>query len=185
MGSDMYQMLEPFAHLLPPPTLHGSLIDREQLVGDDQILADPEHLAEALTLGAGAVGIVEIKHQVGGLAEVDAVGREATGEYMLVGCRAVPHLEHTLSAALEEGRLHRVGQARDLILLIEDREAVDEQSETLGGSIRCDVGHLYKFAVALQARIALLGVDGELLAERAPLRHRQVCEHRHARPLGI
>ena len=166
--SYVYQLLLALAHLLSSPALHGVLIDRQRLVGHHQVLADAHHLAESLAFRACPVWVVEVEHQVVGLPEVDAVGREALREGMLMHAVGAPHHHDTLVVPLEIGCLHGVGEARHLVFVGRHGEAVDQKAVAarlrllLGGE---HVGDVDERAVLLQTGVALLEVDFELLTQ--------------------
>ena len=99
----------PLAHLVTAPAHHGSLVEAQGGVGDDELFVDAHDASETLTLGAGPDGGVEGKEVVGGFAECHAVGLETGGEGVLLSV-AEP-VEHHLAAALVEGCLGTIDKA--------------------------------------------------------------------------
>ena len=187
-GCEMHEARLPLPHLLAAPAFHGVLIDRQCLVGHHEFLADAEHASETLARRAGAVGIVEVEHQVAGFAELDSVGREFAREAMFVCAVRAPHLDDRLVAAFEIGGLDRVGEARDLVLVVRDGEPVDEQAPARRIDLLalCEqVGDHHEVAVVLEPRVSLLLQHLELLQGRASVGHAQACEHGDPRPLWV
>ena len=115
LGGMLYEPVFPLAHLLAVPGHHAAVVDGERGIGDDQVLIDADNLAEALAFRTGAHGRIEREHLVGRLLEGDAVGLEARAEIIAQPGRQ--HHEPQLAVSFEEGRLRRVDQPADGILL--------------------------------------------------------------------
>ena len=79
-GSAAHEFLLPLAEFRSAPAHHGAVVDRERTIGDDKVLVDAHHAAEALAAGARSHGIVEREKVVARFFEGDAVGLEAGGE---------------------------------------------------------------------------------------------------------
>ena len=82
------QVLLPLAHLFAAPAGHAIVVDRERLVGDDQVLVDADDAAEAFAARAGAKRAVEREELFARLFERHAVGLEPVRK-VVVGRRAV------------------------------------------------------------------------------------------------
>ena len=163
-----HHLVAPFAHHLASPADHGSVIDRERAVGHHQVLVNAYHAAETLTLRTGSKGRDEGEHLVIGLFKGDAVCLELGAEAVEAGAAvSAIEAEEAGSVAFIHGRLQRVGQPADALLLVRGRQAVYQQENhiTRLWRIILDTGHL---PVYLQALEPLLQVNGELLLQGAP-----------------
>ena len=91
----------PFAHFFAVPAAHGVLIDRQRFIGHHQILAHAQHLPESFAARAGTIRIVEVEHQVAGLAEFYSVGGEFFRKQMLMHPVGAPYFYDGLVVAFE------------------------------------------------------------------------------------
>ena len=108
------------------PRLDGAFLERQAPVGDDLVLVDDGHIAEAVTFRAGALGTVEREQVREGVLVCDP----AFLALELVGHGIFPALrgpDHGPAAALLEGQLDGVRQA--LPLLGVRGQAVDKDVE--------------------------------------------------------
>ncbi len=107
------QTLTPFIHLWPAPASNGTIVDRPRHIGHHKTLVYAYRLAEALTLWAGSVGAVEIKHLVGRLDKCHPIGLKPGREIQSLGSGVAGGIDkerHT-PCPLEKSRLDRVGQS--------------------------------------------------------------------------
>ena len=92
-------------------------------IGNDHLLVDAYHLAEAFALWAGTDGRVEGKELVGRLLEGDAVGLEACTELVLLAIRH--KVEYGCSVPFVERCFAGIHEACDGVAVVACRQAVD------------------------------------------------------------
>ena len=147
----------PLTHYLAAPAVHRIVVNRERLVGDDQILVDTHHFAETLAFGACPDGVVEVEHQFVRLLKSDAIVLKTSGETLLCGrAVGVPCNQYALSMSLVECCAERVENAHLIIFLVGYYHPVDEQA-VIGrvgldgiGAVH-DIGDADKLSVVHQA----------------------------------
>ncbi|OPZ93213.1 MAG: hypothetical protein BWY72_02468 [Bacteroidetes bacterium ADurb.Bin416] len=68
-----YKLFAPPPQFFPLPWGHRAIIHTQPFVGYHKVFIDSQHLAEAFTGGAGAIGVVKRKQVGGGLFKLDAI----------------------------------------------------------------------------------------------------------------
>ena len=189
VGSQMYQFTLPLAHLVASPAHNGIVVDRQRRVGHNQIGVDAYHPSETLTPRTSAIRVVEVEHQLRGLAEHNTVGLKSLGEVMSVQSVGSPHEKTHLVMSLKKRRFHRIGKSAQLITLVGHRQTVDKEviarsrfRQTVIGEKMLNVN---EFPVLDKTRISAFKQHLELSPESALFRKRDRSYHRHARTFGI
>ena len=108
--STAQELFAPHTQFFATPAHHCAIEDGEGAIGDDQMLIDAHHLAEAFATRTSSHGRVEGEKIVGRVFKGDAIGLKSCGEMLqiLFGIEA----QQAFSIAFEECRFHRVGESR-------------------------------------------------------------------------
>ncbi len=177
------ELVFPHAHLLAVPRLHTTVVDGQRGIGNNQVLVDADDHAETLTLRTGADGRIKGEELVGGLFERHAVGLEALGE-VIGNARRVNH-QAQLAMALVESGLCGVDEARNGVLAVIGREAVDDEVYLSGKTAGCSISQVIvnsnDIPVDEDAGIAILLIHLQLTLHGAAL---DGMDGRHDNKLG-
>ena len=129
------ELLFPFTHFLSSPAHHGSVIDAQFLIRDDQMLVDAHDFAESLTFGTSASRRIEREELVGWFLETHAVRLELHGKLMHLGLlqfeytRRIHEFQHTGFVALVERRASGIHQSVHRLLVVSHHQAVNHQKD--------------------------------------------------------
>ena len=109
----------PLRHLLSSPTHYGIFENGKRLIWHHHVLVDADDTTIALTGGARTVGVVEAEEIGVGFLKSDAVGLETVGERLRTDSTLLRILgmDAAGASAFKKSRLHRLGDARQLVVV--------------------------------------------------------------------